>query len=102
MLVLLGLSALFSLASETYADEYRPAYLQIQEIQPNTFDVLWKVPALGDRRLSLYVAFPENAEIKIPARSAIVSSAFIGPHMLPRGPDTTGPPATFSLAAIIG
>ena len=77
MLVLLGLSALFSLASETYADEYRPAYLQIQEIQPNTFDVLWKVPALGDRRLSLYVGFPENAEIKIPARSAIVSSAFI-------------------------
>jgi len=77
MLVLLRLTALFSLASETYADEYRPAYLQIQEIQPNTFDVLWKVPALGDRRLSLYVGFPENAEIKVPARSAIVSSAFI-------------------------
>ncbi len=74
---ILGFAALFSLAPKAFADEYRPAYLQIKEIQVNTFDVLWKVPALGEYRLSLKVGFPEETKIKIPVRSAFVSSAFI-------------------------
>jgi hydrogenase/urease accessory protein HupE len=75
--IFIGFAVLFSFVSETIADEYRPAYLQLKEIQSNTFDMLWKVPALGVSRLSLYVGLPENTEIKVPARSAFVSSAFI-------------------------
>lgn len=40
------------------AHEVRPAYLQIDETAPAQFSVLWKVPAVGDRRLALYMRFP--------------------------------------------
>lgn len=41
-----------------WADEIRPAYLQLTEVQPNVFSVLWKVPArAGNQRLALDVSF---------------------------------------------
>ena len=40
------------------AHELRPAYLEIRQNKPDTFDVLWKVPAKGELRLGLYVRFP--------------------------------------------
>ena len=43
------------------AHEVRPAYLQLQQTGPDTYDVFWKVPAVGDTmRLSLYVEFPQT------------------------------------------
>jgi hypothetical protein len=42
--------------------ELRPALLEIREAGEQTFDVLWKVPGRGDRRLALYVRFPESCE----------------------------------------
>lgn len=40
------------------AHEVRPGYLEITELDGSQYDVLWKVPARGDRRLGLYVVFP--------------------------------------------
>ena len=34
------------LAVPTSADEFRPAYLQLTQIDAETYGVLWKVPAL--------------------------------------------------------
>jgi len=45
-------------ASSVQAHEVRPAYLEIRETAPGTFDVLWKVPARGEYRLSLHVRLP--------------------------------------------
>ncbi len=42
------------------AHELRPAYLELRQIGPDTFDVMWKVPARGELRLGLYVRFPEE------------------------------------------
>jgi hypothetical protein len=28
------------------ADEFRPAYLQLRQLDATTYDVLWKVPAI--------------------------------------------------------
>lgn len=42
------------------ADEVRPSYLQIQERGTNHFSVLFKVPAKGDKKLSLHVKFPDS------------------------------------------
>jgi hypothetical protein len=43
------------------AHEMRPAYLQLHQTGADTYDVLWKVPALGDSmRLSLYVQLPQT------------------------------------------
>jgi hydrogenase/urease accessory protein HupE len=47
-------------AASAFADELRPAYLSIQEARPNEFSVLWKVPALGDKRLGLYLQLPDT------------------------------------------
>jgi hypothetical protein len=49
------------LALPVFAHEVRPAYLQLRQIGPDTYDVLWKVPVLGDElRLGLYVELPEG------------------------------------------
>ncbi|RFC53017.1 MAG: HupE / UreJ protein [Verrucomicrobia bacterium] len=44
-----------------FAHEVRPAYLELRETAPETYDVLWKVPANGEMRLALYVRFPAEA-----------------------------------------
>ena len=46
--------------ASAFADELRPAYLSIQETRPDEFSVLWKVPALGDKRLGLYLQLPDT------------------------------------------
>lgn len=51
------------------AHEVRPGYLELREVSPGRYDVLWKVPARGDLRLGLYVRFPENCQpITLPIR----------------------------------
>ena len=44
------------------AHEVRPAYLELSALGGDVWDVLWKVPAKGDRRLALYVRLPEGCE----------------------------------------
>jgi hydrogenase/urease accessory protein HupE len=47
------------------AHEVRPGYLQIKQVDALTYDLLWKIPAKGDRRLGLYVRLPgycQNSE----------------------------------------
>jgi len=39
--------------------ELRPAFLDMREVAPDTFSVLWKVPALGDRRTQLDLELPD-------------------------------------------
>ncbi len=47
--------------SGAWAHEVRPAYLEIRETAPQTYDVLWKVPGRGENlRLGLYVEFPAD------------------------------------------
>jgi len=46
--VLLLLALLFAVARPAAADEFRPAYLQLREIDASRYDVLWKVPALDE------------------------------------------------------
>jgi len=52
------LLALLCLAPLAQADVFRPAYLEIREMGEGRYDILWKVPALGDRRLAGEVEFP--------------------------------------------
>lgn len=48
------------LASGVRADESRPAYLQITLQESDRISMLFKVPAIGDRRFGLYPALPDN------------------------------------------
>jgi hydrogenase/urease accessory protein HupE len=55
------------------AHEVRPAYLQMNEIQPGQFSVLWKVPARGDRVLSLQAMLPSVCQTLKPPTSMLLS-----------------------------
>ncbi|MFG0282933.1 MAG: HupE/UreJ family protein [Phycisphaerales bacterium JB039] len=59
------------------AHEVRPAYLELRQTAPDTFDVLWKVPARGDLRLGLYVRMPESCEQLSEPRAMFSGDAYI-------------------------
>lgn len=50
-------------ASPAFAHELRPGYLEIREVQAETFRVLWKVPALADMRLAIHARFPKSCKM---------------------------------------
>ena len=52
------------LAFPVAAHELRPAYLSMRETAADEFAVVWKVPALGDMRLGLYVRLPDTCKTK--------------------------------------
>lgn len=47
----------------TQAHEVRPGFLQLRQLDTTTYDLLWKVPARGDRRLGIYVRLPRSCRI---------------------------------------
>jgi hydrogenase/urease accessory protein HupE len=59
------------------AHELRPAYLQVRQTGPETYDVLFKVPAGGENlRLGLYAELPEDCVRLQPARTVFGNNAF--------------------------
>jgi hypothetical protein len=59
--VLLFLVLVAAIAANVSAHEVRPAYLQLRQTGAVTYDVFWKVPAVGDSmRLSLDVQLPRS------------------------------------------
>ena len=91
-----------ALALAAIAHEVRPAYLEIREIAPEIYDVLWKVPARGQNlRLALYVRFPADARNVTEPRAIFTEAAYVERWRIQRpgglaGQDVTieGLPAT--------
>jgi hydrogenase/urease accessory protein HupE len=75
-LVILGWA--LSLAAPAFADEFRPAYLQLRQVSANTYDVLWKVPAL-DEATTLAVAprFPQGTRTLTPVYSGYATGTAV-------------------------
>jgi hydrogenase/urease accessory protein HupE len=71
-------SLLGLLAAPALAHEARPAYLQLRQTDAETYDVLWKVPGLGeDRRLALHVEFASGTTTIDPPRVSFANNAFV-------------------------
>src|SRR5512134_1034256 len=72
-------AACLSVVSTTagFAHEVRPAYLDLKEVTPGTFDVLFKGPMLGDLRLALGVRFSGRIEPTTPILSRIMNNAMV-------------------------
>jgi hydrogenase/urease accessory protein HupE len=62
--------------ASAFADELRPAYLAMRETGQDEFSVLWKVPALGDRRLGVYVQLPASCKTKAEPVRGFEAGAF--------------------------
>jgi hypothetical protein len=75
-IVLLWLIAACGAAGQALAHEVRPGYLELRELAADNYDVLWKVPAKGDKRLGLYVRLPDNCQGGEPA-TRFVGGAYI-------------------------
>ena len=58
---------LLLIAAPAVADEFRPAYLQLTQTGPTTYDVLWKVPALdADTVMKVEPVFPAGTTTTTP------------------------------------
>ena len=67
---------LAAFASGLSAHEVRPAYLELRETAPETYDVLWKVPARGgNMRLSLQIEFPADTSNVTTSRTLFANEA---------------------------
>jgi hydrogenase/urease accessory protein HupE len=74
-LIILVMLAMF--APRVFAHEVRPAYLELRQTGEETWDVLWKVPGMGENlRLGLYVELPANCSNVTEPRASMVNAAF--------------------------
>ena len=64
-------------ASPVAAHEVRPAYLELKQTAPDSFDVLFKTPMQGDLRLALSVAIAGGAEPMAPIVSRVTDNAMV-------------------------
>jgi hydrogenase/urease accessory protein HupE len=76
MLCLLFLGGL-CFSDNTLADEIRPGYLEIIETRNNVFSVLWKVPAKGNKKLSLRAQLPNTCKDKAQFDGQFINGAYI-------------------------
>jgi len=60
-----------------FAHEVRPAYLELRETAPGSFDILFKTPMRGDARLALDVSFSGLVKRTTPVTSRARDSAMI-------------------------
>lgn len=63
--------------SPLYAHEMRPAFLELKQTGAETYDTLWKVPALQDVHLALYVIFPGKCADAGERRNYFSSGSYI-------------------------
>jgi hydrogenase/urease accessory protein HupE len=76
-ILLAALSALGA-ALPAFADEFRPAYLQLRQVDAVTYDVLWKLPALDESTtLKLRPEFPAGTEVIAPMRSSYAAGSAV-------------------------
>ena len=75
--VAIALFALAGLSTPAWAHEVRPGYLELKQTGVESYDVLWKVPAAGDRRLGLYVRFPDETVETGEHRGRFVGGSFV-------------------------
>jgi hydrogenase/urease accessory protein HupE len=68
---------LAAFASGLSAHEVRPAYLELRQTSPETYDAFWKVPGQGENmRLGLYVELPIGSTNVTPPRATMANNAF--------------------------
>lgn len=78
LLLMLALAASLIAATPALSDDFRPAYLQISQTGPTSYDVLWKVPALGeDALLRVRPIFPPGTSSLTAQRSSYASGVAV-------------------------
>jgi hydrogenase/urease accessory protein HupE len=88
-------------ASDLFAHEVRPAYLELREAGAETYDVFWKVPGQGENmRLGLYVELPAGSTNLTAPRASMANNAFRERWSIKRVGGLTG--GTIHIAGLTG
>lgn len=78
---------------DAFGHEVRPAYLEIRQTGPEFYDVLWKVPALGENaRLAIYIELPGGTQDVAAPRSTFDGGAFFERRSIRREGGLNGHP----------
>jgi hydrogenase/urease accessory protein HupE len=76
--VILAIVLVLAATVPTWADVFRPAYLELRQKDAETFDVTWKVPAQGGTlRLAIHVVFPAGTVNVSEPRGSFLADGFI-------------------------
>jgi hydrogenase/urease accessory protein HupE len=99
-----GLVAVICFAASSLAvpaHELRPAYLELRQTAPDTYDVLFKVPAGGENvRLALSAELPDGCVTIKDPRSSFVGGAFLDRWSVKRPGGLAG--GTIRIAGLAG
>jgi hydrogenase/urease accessory protein HupE len=99
--VFLWVLSLTAFATGAFAHEVRPAYLELRETRPETYDVFWKVPAQGENmRLGIYVELPGGSKNLTAPRASVANNAFTERWTIKRAGGLAG--GTIHIAGLIG
>jgi len=82
---------LATFAPGAFAHEVRPAYLELRQTSPETYDAFWKVPGQGENlRLGLYVELPAGCTNITAPRASMANNAFTERWTVKRAAGLTG------------
>jgi hydrogenase/urease accessory protein HupE len=74
-----------------FSDELRPGYLEMHQISPDAYNLLFKIPALGeDLRLAIYVGLPQGTQDAAPPRASFRDGAYVERRTIRRDGGLTG------------
>lgn len=73
-----------------WAHEIRPAYLQITQIDDQNYQVLWKVPAMGDMVLKIYPEFDSGFKLSENGLAKPATEFVINNYLLTGQSDLSG------------
>ncbi len=69
-LLVAAVALLLAVVVPARADEFKPGYLQLTQLDHETYDVLWKIPAIDESTtLKVKPQFPDGTEVLTPVRS---------------------------------
>jgi hydrogenase/urease accessory protein HupE len=78
-------------AQPARSDELRPGYLELRQTDPNTYSLLFKIPARGDDlRLAIYVNLPEGTKDVRTPRVSFGDGAYVERRTIRRDGGLTG------------
>ena len=99
----LGLLLLGLLALPAIADVFRPAYLQLKQLDAENYQVLWKVPALDEQTtLKVRPVFPEQTRETSSRSSSFAGGALVQRWTIHLPGGLEGRPIVFSGLSALG
>lgn len=76
--LLIALALLLGFAAPAWADEFKPAYFRATQTGPDTYDLLWRVPALDEQTvLAVKPVLPAGSEELGPRRAFFAAGASV-------------------------